>query len=157
MGSELNVTSLRWTCDPKLIGAKSTEDLKPLAVLVGQPRAHQAFLLGFAAKEPGFNIFAAGASGTGKPTAITDFLEEFAKQLPTPSDWCYVHNFEDEYQPKALRCPPGLGRQLKQDMREFIQAARIAIPQVFTGEGYASKRQEMAKTVNAKRQELLIR
>ena len=157
MGSELNVTSLRWTCDPKLIGAKSTEDLKPLAVLVGQPRAHQAFLLGFAAKEPGFNIFAAGASGTGKTTAITDFLEEFAKQLPTPSDWCYVHNFEDEYQPKALRCPPGLGRQLKQDMREFIQAARIAIPQVFTGEGYASKRQEMAKTVNAKRQELLIR
>jgi lon-related putative ATP-dependent protease len=125
--------------------------------MVGQPRAYQALSLGLTAKESGFNIFAAGPTGTGKTTSITDFLEDIAKKLPTPSDWCYIHNFEDEYQPKALRCPPGLGKQLRQDMREFIQAARIAIPQVFSGEDYASKREEMAKKLNAKRQEIITR
>ena len=157
MVSELPPTSLRWTCDPKTIGAKSTEDLKPLEILVGQPRAYQALLLGLRAKESGFNIFAAGPTGTGKTTTITDFLEHIAKELPTPSDWCYVHNFEDEYQPKALRCPPGIGKQLKQDLREFIQAARIAISQVFSGEDYASKREEMARRINVKRQDIITR
>ena len=157
MVSELPVTGLRWNCDPKVIGAKSTEELKPLEVLVGQPRAYQALMLGFAAKEAGFNIFAAGPSGTGKTTTITDFLEDLAKKLPTPSDWCYIHNFEDEYQPKALRCASGLARQLKQDMREFIQAARIAIPQVFAGEDYAAKREEMARKINSKREDIITR
>jgi lon-related putative ATP-dependent protease len=114
-------------------------------------------LLGLTAKESGFNIFAAGPTGTGKTTTITDFLEDIAKGLPTPSDWCYVHNFEDEYQPIALRCHSGIGKQLKQDMREFIQAARIAIPQVFSGEDYASKREEMARRVNVKRQDIITR
>jgi lon-related putative ATP-dependent protease len=157
MVSELPATSLRWTCDPKIIGVKSTEELKPLEVMVGQPRAYQALLLGLTAKESGFNIFAAGPTGTGKTTAVTDFLEDLAKGLPTPPDWCYVHNFEDEYQPKALKCPAGIGKQLKQDMREFIQAARVAIPQVFSGEDYAAKREEIAKKVNAKRQDIISR
>jgi len=157
MVSELPANNLRWTCDPKVIGAKSTEELKPLEMMVGQPRAYQALSLGFSAKEAGFNIFVAGPSGTGKTTTVTDFLEELAKKLPTPMDWCYVHNFEDEYQPKTLRCPPGLGKQLKQDMRELIQAARIAIHQVFEGEDYANKREEIIKKINAKREDIITR
>jgi lon-related putative ATP-dependent protease len=155
--SELPATSLRWTCDPKLIGAKSTEEIKPLEVLVGQPRAYQALWFGFNVKEPGFNIFAAGPQATGKTTTTTDFLEEIAKKLPTPQDWCYVHNFDDDYQPKTLRCPPGLGKQLKQDMRELIQAARIAISQLFEGDEYATKRDEMSRKMNKGRQDVITR
>ncbi|MGA2970989.1 MAG: AAA family ATPase [Candidatus Bathyarchaeia archaeon] len=157
MPSELPATSLRWTCDPKLIGAKSTEEIKPLEVLVGQPRAYQALWFGFNVKEPGFNIFAAGPQATGKTTTTTDFLEEIAKKLPAPQDWCYVHNFDDDYQPKALRCPPGLGKQLKQDMRELIQAARIAISQLFEGDEYATKRDEMSRKMNKGRQDVITR
>jgi lon-related putative ATP-dependent protease len=155
--SELPATSLRWTCDPKLIGAKSTEELKPLDILVGQPRAYQALLFGFNIKEAGFNIFAAGPSATGKTTTTTDFLEDIAKKLPTPQDWCYVHNFEDEYEPKVLRCPLGLGKELKQDMRELVQAARIAISQLFEGDDYATKRDEMARKMNQRRQDVITR
>jgi lon-related putative ATP-dependent protease len=125
--------------------------------MVGQPRAYQALSLGFSAKQAGFNIFVAGPSGTGKTTTVTDFLEELVKKLPTPMDWCYVHNFEDEYQPKTLRCPSGLGKELKQDMRELIQAARIAIHQVFEGEDYANKREEIIKKINAKREDIITR
>jgi len=157
MVSELTTNGLRWTCDPTIIGAKSTEELKPLEMMVGQPRAYQALSLGFSAKQAGFNIFVAGPSGTGKTTTVTDFLEELVKKLPTPMDWCYVHNFEDEYQPKTLRCPSGLGKELKQDMRELIQAARIAIHQVFEGEDYANKREEIIKKINAKREDIITR
>jgi len=153
--SELPSTSLRWTCDPKIIGAKSTEEIRPLDVLVGQPRAYEALRFGFIIKEHGFNIFAAGPQATGKTTTTTDFLEDIAKKLPTPYDWCYVHNFEDDYQPKALRCPPGLGKQLKQDMREMIQAARLAISQLFEGDDYAANRDEMSLKLNKRRQEVI--
>jgi lon-related putative ATP-dependent protease len=155
--SELRPESLRWTCDPKIINAKTTEELKPLDMMVGQPRAYQALLFGFQVKEAGFNIFAAGPPATGKTAATVDFLEDIAKAKPTPSDWCYIHNFEDEYQPNILRCPPGLGRQLKQDMRELIQAARIAIPQLFDGEDYSAKRDDLLKKINQKRQETISR
>ena len=155
MAPELPPENMRWTCDPKIIGAESTEKLKPLDVLVGQPRASQALLFGFHVKEPGFNIFAAGPPGTGKTATTTDFLEDIAKKMTTPSDWCYVHNFQDEYQPNTLRCPPGMGRELKQDMRELIQAARLAIPQLFEGEDYANKRDEIIHRMNAKRQDII--
>jgi len=151
--AELPAEKLRWTCDPKIIAAKSTEELKPLDVMVGQPRAYQALLFGFQVKEPGFNIFAAGPPATGKAATTIDFLESIAKKKPTPPDWCYVHNFEDEYQPSTLSCPPGLGRQLKQDMRELVQASRIAIPQIFDGEDYAAKRDQILKKTTQQRQE----
>jgi lon-related putative ATP-dependent protease len=154
---ELAVENLRWTCDPKIIGAKSTEELKPLEVIVGQPRAYQALMFGLEVKEPGFNIFAAGPPATGKTSTTIDFLEEIAEKKPVPSDWCYIHNFQDEYHPNTLRCPAGLGMQLKQDMRELVEAARIAIPQVFGGEDYATKRDEILKKVDQKREEIMSR
>jgi lon-related putative ATP-dependent protease len=150
---ELPAERLRWTCDLKIIGAKSTEELKPLEVIVGQPRAHEALLFGFEVKEPGFNIFASGPPATGKTTMTMSFLKENAKKRPAPPDWCYIRNFEDEYQPNTLRCPTGLGKQLKQDMRELIQAARIAIPQIFDGEDYAAKRDAILRKINQKREE----
>ena len=121
--------------------------------MVGQPRAHQALLFGFQTKESGFNIFAAGPPATGKTVKTIDFLEDMAKKKSTPPDWCYVHNFEDEYHPLTLSCPPGLGRQLRQDMQELIQAARIAIPQLFEGEDYVAKRDQILKKTNQQRQE----
>ncbi len=153
MVAELPAERLRWTCDPKIIAAKSTEELKPLEVMVGQPRAYQALLFGFRVKEPGFNIFAAGPPATGKTATTIDFLGFIAKKKPTPPDWCYVHNFEGEYQPSTLSCPPGVGKQLKQDMLELVQASRIAIPQIFDGEDYAAKRDQILKKTNRQRQE----
>ena len=157
MVAELPVEKLRWTCDPKAIGAKSTEELKPLDVMVGQPRAYQALLFGFEVKELGFNVFAAGPPATGKTTNTINFVREIAKKKPTPPDWCYIHNFEDEYHPNTLHCPPGIGRQLKQDMLELIESARIAIPQIFGGTDYSAKRDEILKKIEKKRQETITR
>jgi hypothetical protein len=62
--SELPAAKLHWTCDPKLISVRSTEEIKPIEAMIGQPRAHNALMFGINMKEPGFNIYAAGLSGT---------------------------------------------------------------------------------------------
>lgn len=152
---ELTPEKLRWTCDQQAFGSKCTDELKPLDVMVGQPRALQALLFGFDVKQLGFNVFAAGPPATGKTTAIVDFLEDIARKKPAPTDWCYVHNFTDEYQPNTLQCPPGVAKQLKQDMREFIQACRLALPQLFEGEDYATKRDQIIRRANEKRQDTI--
>ncbi len=48
-------------------------------------------------KEEGFNIYVAGPPGSGKMTAVSSFLENVARIKDSPSDWCYVHNFDDPY------------------------------------------------------------
>jgi hypothetical protein len=76
--AELAAERLRWTCDPKTIAAKSTEELKPLDVMVGQPRAYQALLFEFQVREPGFNIFVAGPPATGKTvTDSADYYQQY--------------------------------------------------------------------------------
>ncbi|HKM51174.1 MAG TPA: ATP-binding protein [Candidatus Bathyarchaeia archaeon] len=131
---------------------KSTEEMRPIEAMIGQPRAHYALMFGVNIREPGFNIYAAGPTGTGKTATITDFIKDVARSNPVPSDWCYVNNFADEYHPKALECPAGIGRKLKQDLNDVIQAARLAIPQLFQGEDYASKREQIFHKTSQKRQ-----
>lgn len=155
--SELPAEKLRWTCDCKVIPAKSTEEMKPLEVMVGQPRAYQALLFGIKMQEPGFNIYAAGPPGTGKTTATLDFIKDIATKMPTPSDWCYVNNFVDEYHPNVLECPSALGRQLRRDLREFVLAARLAIRQLFDGADYAAKRDGILRKMTQKRQRVVAK
>ena len=131
--------------------------MKPIEAMIGQPRAHHALMFGINVKEPGFNIYAAGLPGTGKTTTVLDFLKEVARDVPAPSDWCYVNNFSDEYQPKVLECPAGIGRQLKRDLREVVQAARLAIPQLFEGTDYAAKREEIFRKMTQTRQRIIAK
>jgi len=88
-------------------------------------------------------------------TAVQAFLEDLAKQKPTPADWCYVNNFDDPYQPKALKLPPGKGRELQQDMRALIQHVREAIPKAFESEEYNARREEILNAFNKRREKIL--
>ena len=136
---------------------KCSDQVVPLDSVIGQPRASEALSVGVRIREPGFNIFVAGRLGTGKTTSVRQFIDRIAKAIPTPQDCCYVHNFEDEYQPKILLCKAGLGKQLKKDLYEFIAAARIAIPHLFQGEEYAAKREEMARKLTSTRQQIITK
>ena len=76
---------------------------------LGQERAVEALRFGIGMQRHGYNIFAYGAHGTGKHALVRRELREAAAAMPVPPDWCYVHNFEESYKPKALTRPTRKG------------------------------------------------
>ena len=97
----------------------TTDDLEPLATIFGQERAREAIDLGVGVRARGYNIFILGPVGLGKHSLARELLEVRAAHEPTPSDWCYVNNFDQPHRPQALQLPPGQGAKLRQDLRQL--------------------------------------
>ncbi len=131
---------------------ESTAELPDVPLLFDQARALSALRLGIEISDPGFNVFALGPAGLGKLTAVQEVVGAYAQSQPTPSDWCYVFNFDDPVRPKALKLPAGVGRRLSQDLVQLIEELRTAIPAAFEGEEYRARVEELeqeAKTREA--------
>jgi len=152
---ELKPSELRAVCDASLLTCETTEHVVPLQTIIGQERAVKALKFGLDIREKGFNIYVAGWPGTGRTTAVRSFLEEFAKGKPLPSDWCYVNNFRNTYQPKALRFPAGSGSTFKKDVRSLVEHARGAIQKTFESKDYQQKREAIVGGYEKRRQDLL--
>jgi len=155
MAQELPVEKLRKMCDPQELSCETSEEVEPLETIIGQERAVRSLEFGLGIKETGFNIYVAGPPGTGKTTAVKRFLEEAAKDKPVPPDWCYVNNFRDPYRPKALRLPPGRGREFQQDVKNLVEGARQEIPRIFESDDYAARREETVQVFQKQKQELI--
>ncbi|MCC6534716.1 MAG: AAA family ATPase [Burkholderiales bacterium] len=136
---------LRRRIDPARIGAASTAELEPVAQLIGQERAVEAVRFGMAIRRQGFNVFVLGPPGLGKHTLVRRFLEAEAADAARPSDWCYVHNFEQPDRPRALELPPGRGSQLRDAMRKLAEEAAAAIRATFESEEYRTRLEELAE------------
>jgi len=141
MIQELPVNALRHLCNPKSLNCDSSADNEPQKTIFGQERAVRAMLFGLDIPDYGFNIFASGVSGTGRTTAVERFLANIAADKETPTDWCYVHNFEDSYRPHAIRLPVGKAHEFQKDLEAFYKAAAEDIKAAFEGENYASQRE----------------
>src|SRR5262245_29157369 len=152
---ELAPDRLRRRCDPARFAFETTAELPPTVGLVGQRRAADALAFGIPATGPGFNVYAAGEPGTGRSTAIRNLLAEAARARPTPSDWCYVHNFLDPARPRALRLRPGEGRRLQAALRDVVRAARREIPRAFESEEYIAGREAAMNELGRRREQLL--
>ncbi|MBU7029753.1 MAG: AAA family ATPase [Theionarchaea archaeon] len=152
--NELPLEKLRRACDPHAMKCETTEGMPPLEGIIGQERAVKALKFGLDIKESGFNIYVAGHPGTGRETAVKGFLEEVAKKKPVPADWCYVTNFQNSYEPKAIKLDPGQGKMFQKDVKEFITEGRRELPQVFESEDYAAKRDETVQKIEEERKNL---
>ena len=155
MPVELPPEKLRREVDPAEVGCETTGELSSLTEIVGQERAVRALKFGLDIKERGFNVYVAGYPGTGKMTAIREFLEEMAKRKPAPSDWCYVNNFRNTYEPKAIELPPGEGKVFQEDVASLIREARRALPRAFESEEYASRREAATRAIQDEGKKLL--
>lgn len=151
---ELSTGELRKETDSNKISCESTKELTPLKGIVGQDRAIKALKFGLNIGENGFNIFVSGPPGTGRETAVKEFLEELAKKRPTPSDWVYVNNFQQASEPKAIRLPPGKGKELRDDMKDFLEDARRALPEAFEGDEFNKRRDEIINRIEQERKSL---
>jgi len=126
-------------CDPAALDFETTDDLEELNGTFGHERAMEALRVGLGIRREGYNIFVIGSPGVGKHTVVIDTLSKRAKREPTPPDWCYVMNFDENHKPKALKLPPGEGSKLKAAMARFIDDLRTTLPVIFASESYTER------------------
>lgn len=155
MKAELRPQKLRNTFDRKRLRCRSTEEMKSLEGIIGQERATKALTFGLDIQGQGFNIYVAGLPGTGRTTAVKDLLEDRARKMPVPSDWCYVNNFRNSYEPKTIELPPGKGRVFKADMEGLVTATLRTLPKAFKSEQYATRKEAITRTIEEERKKLL--
>ncbi len=136
----LPAASLRQPCDPAQFTFETTADLPDLEEIIGQERAVAAIQFGVGINHEGFNLFVLGPNGTGKLTAVRQFLQAKAAAQPPPSDWCYIYNFEQAHRPLALRLPAGKAVQLRSDMRSLVDGLRTVLQSAFTSDEYQAQR-----------------
>jgi lon-related putative ATP-dependent protease len=141
--------------DPTDFQFETTENLPDLFEIIGQPRAVEAVRFGMGIEKEGYNIFAHGPNGTGKRSLVRQFFEEKASQEPVPDDWCYVHNFEHDYRPNAIRLPAGRGAIFKRDMEQLVEELRTTISSAFESDEYRARRQVAEEEVNQRQEKAL--
>jgi lon-related putative ATP-dependent protease len=145
MIKELVPQQLRRTCDPTSFSFKSTAELPVVPDIIGQPRATRAIEFGIDIDSPGFNIFVLGPSGSGRATTIQRFLEQKTASGPVPSDWVYVENFAEPYEPRAIPLPPGQGAQLRADMQALVSRLQTDMPRAFETKEYDEARTQIER------------
>ncbi len=155
MGESVTLEKLTCRCDPSIFGCEQSSDANPLQSILGQAKALKALQFGLDIKEKGFNIYVSGLPGTGKKTAVKRYLEELSKDKPTPPDWCYVNNFQENYKPKAISLPAGRARKFKKQVDTFVDAARREISKAFESEDYANRRNNTIRQVQKERDDLV--
>ena len=153
----LDIEDYRHVYEPGNVECTSTEEMRPLEEIIGQERALRALRFGLEIREPGFNVYTAGAQGTGRMRAVRSFLDELAKAKPRASDWAYVHNFQNQYEPNAIALPAGRGPRFREDMKRFVEEARRALPRAFESEEYAKRRDETLQSLQGNRTDLIAR
>ena len=153
--SELSADAVRWTCDQDALGFESTAELERPDALIGQERAERSLEFGLDIRSPGFNIFAMGLPGTGRTSMIFERLRSVADSRPTPSDWCYVHNFDEPHRPRALRLPPGAAPEFRRQMADLVDALQVEMARAFATDEYEAQRRAIALLEQAERQAAL--
>ena len=138
---ELDALDLYRHCDFGDLRFDTTDDLEQLHGLLGQPRAEEAIEFGIGIEREGYNIFALGPPGTGKHTAVMQYLEGKAASAEVPTDICYVNDFGEPHKPKVLELPAGRGSELQKAMRELLEEVRPVLETALESEKYQTRKQ----------------
>ncbi len=123
-------------CDTGRFAFETTAELERLDDIIGQERALAALRFGIGMRCEGYNLFVLGPPGTGKTTAVRQYLEQQVRCAPRPDDWCYVNRFDDPQRPRALRLPAGRGAALRADLAQLVEEVGAALPAAFEGKTY---------------------
>ncbi|HEY9203430.1 MAG TPA: AAA family ATPase [Sulfurimonas sp.] len=139
MVSALTLSQLYNSCDSSLFSFATTKELQELDEPFGQKNALEAIDFASSIEQDGYNLFAMGASGSGKHSTVMSFLQKKAKAKKAPSDWCYVNNFKDPRKPIAIELPSGEAVKFKDEMYELVELLKEILPGVFEGNAYRNE------------------
>ena len=144
MEAELTAESLLRKVDPSELPFASTAEIEPTPEPLAQVRAREAVEFGVGIRFPGFNLYALGTPQTDKRALVSHRLETLASSRESPDDWFYLQNFEDPARPYSLSLPAGLGRQVRQEMQEFISNVRTLVPAALASDEFHQRSQELS-------------
>lgn len=147
---KLNTDNLYQHCDPNIFDFETTAELKESRTIIGQERLVASLEFGTGMKNHGFNIFALGPNETQKQDYLKKFLANTAKQKKVPPDLCYVNNFDNPHQPKALFLTAGTGCKLQKEMDEMIDNLVPTLTASFETEEYQNRRQSLQEQIQQK-------
>jgi lon-related putative ATP-dependent protease len=150
---EVALDQLRPACDPGVFSFETTAEVEPYAGMIGQQRAVDAIKFGLAMDSPGFNVVVSGEPGTGRTTAVREYLEAISATRAPPDEWCYVNNFNDAYQPRAMQFRPGQGSAFARAMASMIAEARELVPRIFSSEDFTNRRDQIVSSVQRQQAE----
>lgn len=150
-----------WRVNHKKLGFKTTNDVKPLSSLIGQPRAVKALQLGAQIRGKGYNVFVTGLSATGRSTAVKNIFENLTISEVIRHDYCYVNNFKNPEEPRLLVLPINKGHEFKTEVAALMENLKRTIPHALEdetvlnrkralAEEYANKEASIFKTLEAK-------
>ncbi len=138
---------LRRTWDASALGFGTTAELPALEGLVGQEQAVRALEFGLSIRSPGYNIYVAGPSGTGKTSYTGQLVRSRSATEPVASDWVYVFNFDRPDEPLAIALPAGGGPTFAREMEEVIHDAQRATGRALSSREHQNKREELLRRV----------
>ena len=152
---ELKPQDLRWKCDPDVFQFTSTSDIEPIEGILGQERALKALKLGVELRAPGYNIYIAGLSGSGKATSVKQILEKISSECPDLYDYAYVNNFQYDDRPILLTFPKGKAKYFKRALSSTINILKQKIPQTLESENYIQKKKNIMTEYSKMEEELM--
>lgn len=136
----LAASALSPSFNRRIINAALADDDAFNATFIGQERAREALTFGLGINTKGYNLYVMGEQSTGRFSLVKDYIERHVAALPTPDDWCYLNNFEDEREPVVLKMHPGGGKALQKDIQSLIDDLLATFPAAFDHPGNQRKR-----------------
>ncbi len=152
--TELKSSDLSWKCDPKIFDFKSTKELEPLEGILGQERALKAIKLGVEINSPGYNIYIAGLSGSGKASSAKEILERVSTECAPLKDYAYVNNFKDSDRPILLNFDCGKAKEFRNELSSSIEVLKKRIPQSLDNENFVNRKKKIVEQYNQNEHDL---
>lgn len=143
---KLTSQQLRRQISPELVKAPASDSLE--RTILGQQRASEALEFGIAMERPGYNLYLAGDTGTGRTHYIREYLKPFAAHGKTPNDWLYVNNFETPSEPRCISLPHGMGKKFLRDIEQLIEELLASFPDAFENPAYIQQRTALQNHFN---------
>lgn len=145
--------SLRWTCEPT--DHPSFAPDAEVGAARGQSRAVEALELGLSIDAPGFNVYVAGDSGTGRTFAVRQALDALAPLDRRRVDRLFACDFDEPTRPRLIETPRGRGRALQAEMRAFVEAVPDELEKALASDALGQRRRAIADAATAEATELV--
>lgn len=153
--NELSFKDLKMSCDSKIFNFDTTQEVNDITTGIGQERGIKALEFGLQVDVKGYNLYLEGPSGVGKTMYTKNYLNTISKKKKTPSDWCYVYNFDNPNEPVAIPLQAGQGKIFKAAMDGFILEVKKDIKKTFNADDFEKEKALIKQEFEEKRANIL--